>query len=53
MNDRIRKILANYNKQIYGEDVIKHRDSGNEKSMNEIIMNRFRKMGEMRYGSKR
>ena len=53
MNDRIRKILDNYNKQIYGGDVIKHSDSGNEKSMNEIIMGRIRKAGEIRYGTKR
>ena len=53
MDDRIRKILANYNKQIYGEDVIRHRDSGNEKSMNEIIMDRYRKMGKMHYEIKR
>lgn len=53
MNDRIRKILENYNKQIYGEDVIKHSDSGNEKSMNKIIMGRIRKAGEIRYGTKR
>ena len=53
MNDRIRRILENYNKQIYGENVTKHRDSGNEKNMNEVIMNRFRKMGEIHYGNKR
>ena len=53
MNDRIRKILDNYNKQIYGEDVIKHRDLDNEKSMNEIIMDGIRKAGEIRYGTKR
>ena len=53
MNDRIRKILENYNKQIYGGDVIKHSDSGNEKSMNEIIMDRYRKAGKMRYETKR
>ena len=53
MNDRIRKILENYNKQIYGGDVIKHRDLDYGKSINEIIMDRFRKAGEMRYGTKR
>ena len=53
MNNRIRKILENYNKQIYGENIIRHRGSGNEKSMNETIMDRYRKMGEMRYGTKR
>ena len=53
MNDRIRKILENYNKQIYEDDVSRHRDSGNGKSMNETIMDRFRKMGEIRYGTKR
>lgn len=53
MNDRIRKILENYNKQIYGGDVNRHSDSGNEKSMNEIIMGRIRKAGEMRYETKR
>ena len=53
MNDRIRKILDNYNKQIYGGDVNRHSDSGNEKSMNEIIMDRIRKAGEIRYGTKR
>ena len=53
MNDRIRKILENYNRQIYEDDVSRHRDSGNVKSMNEIIMDKYRKAGEIRYGIKR
>lgn len=31
MNNCIRKILDNYNKQIYEDDINKHRDSGNKR----------------------